>query len=184
MALLPFVDESQASDKTREILGNTPRKLNVARMIANASDAVFQNFSRLGNSLMTRGKLDSKLREIAILRNARVCNSLYEYTQHVPIAKSVGVSDDELAAIDNWEGAKCFTEVERLVLRFTDEIARNVKGGKATLEALRKHLGTGEIVELIMAVGFWGMVARVLETTEVELEEFAGKVNILDRGKK
>jgi 4-carboxymuconolactone decarboxylase len=184
MALLPFVDESQASDKTREILGNTPRKLNVARMIANASDAVFQNFSRLGNSLMTRGKLNSKLREIAILRNARVCHSLYEYTQHVPIAKSVGVSDDELAAIDNWEGAKCFTEVERLVLRFTDEIARNVKGGKATLEALRKHLGAGEIVELIMAVGFWGMVARVLETTEVELEEFAGKVNILDRGKK
>jgi alkylhydroperoxidase family enzyme len=184
MALLPFVDESQASDKTREILGNTPRKLNVARMIANASDAVFQNFSRLGNSLMTRGKLNSKLREIAILRNARVCHSLYEYTQHVPIAKSVGVSDDELAAIDNWEGAKCFTEVERLVLRFTDEIARNVKGGKATLEALRKHLGAGEIVELIMAVGCWGMVARVLETTEVELEEFAGKVNILDRGKK
>src|SRR5271163_653637 len=33
-----------------------PRKLNVARMIANASDAAFQNWSRLGNSLMTKGK--------------------------------------------------------------------------------------------------------------------------------
>jgi len=183
MALLPFVDESKASDKTREILGNTPRKLNVARMIANASDAVFQNFSRLGNSLMTRGKLDGKLREIAILRNARVCQSLYEYTQHVPIAKSTGLSDEQIAAIDNWEGARCFNEVELLVLRFTDEIARNVKGDRATLAALQKHLGPGEIVELIMAVGFWGMVARLLETTEVELEEFAGKVNLLDRSK-
>ena len=184
MALLPFVDESTASDKTREILGNTPRKLNVARMIANASEAVFQNFSRLGNALMTRGKLNGKLREIAILRNARVCNSLYEYTQHVPIAKSTGVSDEELAAIDNWESAQCFTDLERLVLRFTDEIARNVKGTKATLAALQQHLGAGEIVELIMAIGFWGMVARVLETTEVELEEFAGKVNLLDRSQK
>jgi 4-carboxymuconolactone decarboxylase len=184
MALLPFVDESQASDKTREILGNTPRKLNVARMIANASDAVFQNFSRLGNSLMTRGKLDSKLREIAILRNARVCNSLYEYTQHVPIAKSTGVSDEQIAAIDHWEGAQCFTELERLVLRFTDEIARNVKGERSTLAALQKYLGPGELVELIMAVGFWGMVARVLETTEVELEDFAGKVNLLERAKR
>jgi 4-carboxymuconolactone decarboxylase len=183
MALLPFVDESKASDKTREILGNTPRKLNVARMIANASDAVFQNFSRLGNSLMTRGKLNGKLREIAILRNARVCNSLYEYTQHVPIAKSTGVSDEQLAAIDHWEGAACFTELERLVLRFTDEIARNVKGERSTLAALQKHLGPGELVELIMAVGFWGMVARILETTEVELEDFAGKVNLLERGK-
>lgn len=184
MALLPYVDESKASDKTREILGNTPRKLNVARMIANSSDAVFQNFSRLGNSLMTRGKLDKKLREIAILRNARVCGSLYEYTQHVPIGKSTGITDEQLAAIDNWEGAKCFSETERLVLRFTDEVARNVKGSKAALEALQKHLGPGEIVELIMAIGFWGMVARILETTEVELEDFAGKVNLLDRGSK
>src|SRR5215472_8815044 len=150
MALLPFVDESKASDKTREILGNTPRKLNVARMIANASDAVFQNFSRLGNSLMTRGKLDKKLREIAILRNARVCNSLYEYTQHVPIAKSVGLTEQQIAAIDNWEGAQCFNEIERLVLRSTDEVARGVKGTHETVDALKKHLGPGEIVELIM----------------------------------
>jgi len=181
MALLPFVDESKASDKTREILGNTPRKLNVARMIANASDAVFQNFSRLGNALMTRGKLDKKLREIAILRNARVCGSLYEYTQHVPIAKSTGLSDEQITAIDYWETAKCFSELERLVLRFTDEVARSIKGTPATLQALQKSLGPGEIVELIMAIGFWGMVARILETTEVELEDFAGKVNLLDR---
>jgi alkylhydroperoxidase family enzyme len=181
MALLPYIDETKASEKTREILGNTPRKLNVARMIANSSDAVFQNFSRLGNSLMTRGKLDKKLREIAILRNGRVCGSLYEHTQHVPIAKSTGLTDEQVAAIDNWESARCFNELERLVLRFTDEVARNVKGTRATLEALKKHLGPGEIVELIMAIGFWGMVARILETTEVELEDFAGKVNLLER---
>jgi len=184
MALLPYVDEGKASEKTREILGNTPRKLNVARMIANSSEAVFHNFSRLGNSLMTRGKLDKKLREIAILRNARVCGSLYEYTQHVPIAKAAGLSDEQIAAIDSWEQAKCFNEVERLVLHFTDEVARNVKGSKTTLEALQKHLGPGEIVELIMAIGFWGMVARILETTEVELEDFAGKVNLLEGGRK
>src|SRR5690349_19604136 len=152
MALLPYVDESQASEKTREILGNTPRKLNVARMIANASEAVFQNFSRLGNSLMTRGKLDKKLREIAILRNGRVCGSIYEYTQHVPIAKSAGVSDEQVAGIDHWESAGCFNEVERLVLQLTDEVAKNVKGSQQTLEALKKHLGPGEIVELIMAI--------------------------------
>jgi alkylhydroperoxidase family enzyme len=67
------------------------------------------------------------------------------------------------------------------VLKLTDEVAKNVKGSHQTLEALKKHLGPGEIVELIMAIGFWGMVARVPETTEVELEDFAGKVNLLDR---
>jgi len=180
MALLPYVDESKASEKTKEILGNTPRKLNVARMIANASDAVFQNWSRLGNSLMTKGKLNSRLREIAILRNARVSGALYEFTQHVPIAKSVGVSDEQLKAVDDWEKASCFDDLDKLVLRFTDEIAGGVKGRKETLDALARYLAPGEIVELIMAIGFWGMVARILETTEVDLEEFAGKVNLLE----
>src|SRR6266849_5157231 len=144
MALLPYVDESKASEKTREILDNTPKKMNVARMIANSSEAVFHNFSRLGNSLMTRGKLNHKLREIAILRTAKVSDSAYEWTQHVPIAKAAGV----------------------------------------TVEELKKHLGAGEIVELIMAIGFWGMVARMLETTEVEIEDWAGSVNMLAGMKK
>ncbi len=184
MALLPYVDESKASEKTREILGNTPRKMNVARMMANASDAVFHNFSRLGNSLLTKGKLNAKLREIAILRTAKVSSSVYEWTQHVPIARAVGVSEAQIAAMDNWEPAACFDEIERLVLRFTDEIARNVKGRHETLRALEKHLGAGEIVELIMSIGFWGMVARVLETTEVDLEDFAGKMNLLEGRRK
>lgn len=182
MALLPYVDESKISEKAREILDNTPRKMNVARMIANSSDAVFRNFSRLGHSLLTRAKLDAKLREVAILRTAKLTGSIYEWTQHVPIARACGVSDEQMAAMEGWESATCFGEVERLVLTLTDEITRNVKGRKQTLEALKKHLGTTELVELILSIGFWGMVARMLETTEVDLEDFAGKLNMLERG--
>ena len=181
MALLPYVDESKASDKTREILGNTPRKMNVARMIAN-SDTVFQHFSRLGHSLLTRTRLAAKLREIAILRTAKLTGSVYEWTQHVPIARDSGVSEEQVAAMADWVSARCFDEVERLVLTLTDEVTRNVKGRKQTIEALKKYLDTAEIVELILSIGFWGMVARLLETTEVDLEDFAGKINMLERG--
>jgi AhpD family alkylhydroperoxidase len=181
MTLLPYVDESKVSEKTREILGNTPRKLNVARMMAN-SETVFREFSRLGHALLTRAALNGKLREIAILRTAKVTGSAYEWAQHVPIARAAGVSEEQVAAMGDWQGAGCFDEVERLVLKFTDEVARNVKGSKETLEALKKHLGAAELVELILSIGFWGMVARVLETTEVDLEDFAGKVNMLERG--
>ncbi len=66
------------------------------------------------------------------------------------------------------------------MLRFTDEVAGNVKGSREALEALKKSLGPAEIVELILSIGFWGMVARLLETTEVDLEDFAGKVTLLE----
>ncbi len=178
MALLPYADESKVAPKTREIMSRSKLKMNITRMIAN-SDAAFYPFSMMGNSLLNRAKLDPKLRELAILRTAKVSRSNYEWTQHVPIAKAVGVSEEQVAAMDNPEGARCFSDLERLVLRFTEEVARNVKASPALVEQLKKHLGAAEIVELILSIGFWGMVARLLETTEVELEDFAGKVNLL-----
>jgi len=82
--------------------------------------------------------------------------------------------------MENPEKATCFNEVESLVIKFTDEVARNVKGSHATVAQLKKAYGATEIVELVMSIGFWGMVARLLETTEVDLEDFAGKVNLLE----
>ena len=70
MALLPYVDESKASEKTREILNRGKVKMNVARMIAN-SDAAFYPFSMLGNSLLTRSKLDAKLRDKSLEQERR-----------------------------------------------------------------------------------------------------------------
>jgi hypothetical protein len=62
----------------------------------------------------------------------------------------------------------------------TDEVAVNVKERK-TAEDIEKHLSPAEIVELILTIGNRGMVARLLETLEVDLEPFAGKFNILER---
>jgi alkylhydroperoxidase family enzyme len=135
----------------------------------------------LSNALFTQIKLDSKLREIAILRTAKDCHSIYEWTQHVPAAKHVGVRDDQIAAIENWSNATCFSELERLVLQLTDEVNTNVKGSRATIEGLKRHLSSGEIIELLIIIGYWRQTASILETTEVELEDFAGKYDILER---
>jgi alkylhydroperoxidase family enzyme len=107
------------------------------------------------------------------------CYSVYEWTQHVPAAKHVGVTEEQIAAIENWLSASCFSELERLVLQFTDEVNASVKGSRATLEGLKRHLSPGEIIELLIIIGHWRQTASILETTEVELEDFAGQYNIL-----
>jgi 4-carboxymuconolactone decarboxylase len=178
MALLPYLEDKDASPDVLKILKSGRVTLNVQRMTANAQ-SIFVQRSRLSNALFTQIKIDPKLREIAILRTAKDCHSVYEWTQHVPAAKHVGVTDEQIAAIENWQGAKCFGEVERLVLQFTDEVNANVKASRPTLEALKLHLGPGEIIELLIIIGHWRQTASILETTEIELEEFAGKVDIL-----
>jgi 4-carboxymuconolactone decarboxylase len=69
--------------------------LDVQRMMANAK-GVFVERSRLSNALFSRIKVDPRLREIAILRTAKDCHSVYEWTQHVLEAKHVGVTDDHM----------------------------------------------------------------------------------------
>lgn len=179
MALLPYLDEKDASPEVLRILKSRPVVLNVQRMTANAQ-SIFLHRSRLSNALFTQIAIDPKLREIAILRTAKDCRSVYEWTQHVPAAKHVGVSEAQIDAIENWQNATCFTEVERLVLQFTDEVNANVKAGRATLEALKRHLSPAMIIELLIIIGHWRQTASILETTEVDLEDFAGKIDILE----
>ena len=179
MALLPYLDEKDASPEVLKILKAGRVALNVQKMTANAQ-SIFLHRSRLSNALFTQIKIDPRLREIAILRTAKDCHSVYEWTQHVPAAKHVGVTDDQIAAIEHWQNAQCFSEVERLVLQFTDEVNANVKASRATLEAIKQHLSAGEIIELLIIIGHWRQTASILQTTEVELEDFAGKVDILE----
>src|SRR5690242_16871523 len=180
MAVVPYLDDRDASPGVLKVRTGRPVVLNVQRMTANAQ-RIFVHRSRLSNALFTQITLDPKLREIAILRTAKDCHSVYEWTQHVPAAKHVGVTNEQIAAIENWQIAGCFSEVERLVLQFTDEVNANVKASRATVEALKRHLSPGEIIELLVIIGHWRQTASILETTEVELEDFAGKVDILDR---
>jgi alkylhydroperoxidase family enzyme len=180
MALLPYLDDKDASPEIREAFSARPFVLNVQRMTANAQK-IFMHRARLSTALFSQTTLNPKLREITILRTAKDCHSVYEWTQHVPAARHVGVSEGQIAAIENWQSAKCFSELERLVLQFTDEVNANVKASRAALDGLKKHLSPGEIIELLIIIGHWRQTASILETTEVDLEDFAGKVNILER---
>jgi 4-carboxymuconolactone decarboxylase len=178
MALLPYLDPNAALPEVQKLLTGRAVVLNVQLMTANAQK-IFVQRSRLSNALFTQTTIDPKLRELAILRTAKDCHSVYEWTQHVPAARHVGLTDEQIRAVDAWQDALCFSDVERLVLEFTDEVNTSVKASRETLEALKQHLSPGEIIELLIIIGHWRQTASILETTEVDLEEFAGKVDIL-----
>jgi alkylhydroperoxidase family enzyme len=175
MALIPFADENNPSPALLDMLKRQPLTLNVTRMIANSRNAQ-KALGGFGEMIM-RGELDPKLRELAILRTAKACGSNYEWLHHVVVGKGVGVTQEQIDNIEN-PGAKCFDETESLIVRLCGEMARNVKGSRDAIVALNKKLGTSVLVELIMVSGFYGALARLLESTEVEPDDFAGKVDV------
>jgi alkylhydroperoxidase family enzyme len=175
MALIPYADENNPSQALLDALKRQPLLLNVTRMIANSQSAQ-KALAGMGEMIM-RGKLDPKLREIAILRTAKACGSNYEWLHHVVVGKGVGVTQEQIENIEN-PSAKCFDETESLIVRLCGEMAGNVKGSREAVVALNKKLGPSVLVELIMVAGFYGSLARLLESTEVEPDDFAGKIDV------
>ena len=174
MARLPYVDAAEAGEPVRDALGRVP-PLNIFRMMANA-DTAFRPWLRWGAALLSELELDPLLRELAILRVARLTpHADYEWVQHVAIARAVGAGADQVSALERDDPeAGCFSEDQRLVLRFTTEVVRDARASDETFESLRALLSPREIVELLMVIGQYMMVARVMATTDMELDEPVG----------
>ena len=174
MARIPYVDPASAPEAVKETLARLPVRLNIFKMMAHA-ETNFRPLVRLGTSILTEQQLPPTLRELAILRVAHLSRAEYEWVQHVPIAKMTGVSDEQVAALERDDAAaSCFDPVQRLVLRATDEIVRDCGPSDATFAELASRFSHREIVELVLAVGFYMTIARLMVTTRIDLDEVAG----------
>jgi alkylhydroperoxidase family enzyme len=154
----------------REAFALLPVRLNVFRMMAHA-ETCFRPFLQLGSAILGEQRLDAKLRELMILRVAQMSSSEYEWVQHEAIAKACGVPGAQVAAIARGAiDADCFGPVEALVLRFTTEVVDRVKASDATFAEMRRQFSPREIVELLLAIGFYMTVARLTESTETDVD--------------
>ena len=176
MARLPYVDAATAPERVRETLTGLAAPLKIFHMMAHA-EANLRSLLRLGGTILSKQQLSGRLREMVILRVATLSLARYEWVQHVPIAKAAGVTASQIAALEADDiSADCFDTRDRLVLRFTDEVVRDVRASDETFARMTQEFSPREIVELVLAIGYYMMIARLLETTGVDLEPDAGTV--------
>ena len=170
VARLPYVDHESAPEPVREALERVP-PINIFRMTANAETA-FRPWLAFGGALLSSLALDPRLRELVILHVGRLSGAEYEWVQHVPIARVVGASEEDVAAIERGDlEADCLGADVRAALRFTTEVVRDVRASDEALAEVREHLSPREVVELLLVIGQYMMVARVAETAGIEIDE-------------
>jgi alkylhydroperoxidase family enzyme len=93
------------------------------------------------------------LREMAILRTGQILHSDYELDQHLPLARTCGITDAQIVALPDWRGSDLFDARQRALLAYTEALDQH--GGDvddATYEALAKEFSPREIVELTITV--------------------------------
>ena len=173
MARISLMTQESASPEFQEtwkkITDKGGRILNLYKTMAN-SPQVGSRFLKLGNAILFKGVIAPNLRELAILRVGNLNRAIYEWTQHVPIALRAGVRQAQIDALPQWEQSSEFNGIEKAILKYTDEETLNIRVKDETFAAVRAFLTEEGIVELTTTIGFYGMVCRILETLQVELE--------------
>lgn len=169
MARIPYPDPDALPDEVRSFFDRIRPKLNIYRMLPHAESSLY-GFMKLGNALLFKADLDPVLRELVILRVGYLSAADYEVHQHLVVAAHVGVPAEKIAATEEGPDAAAFSDLERAVLRFTDEVVTKVKASDTAYDAVAEHLSHRELSELLLTIGFYMMVCRFLENLEVEIE--------------
>lgn len=175
MARIPYFDRDQAQGRAKKAYEKLPN-LNIFRMMGHSGE-LLDGFNRMGSQILYFTKLDPILREIAIIRVGVLSNAKYEVWQHERIGRQLGMSAAQIAAIHEGPEAAAFTEAEKEIMRFTDDVVKNVRASDTTWAPLAGRLSHQEMQELTLTIGFYMMVSRFLETFDVDIEEEAVGLN-------
>ena len=105
-----------------------------------------------------------------ILRVGWLCQAGYEWGQHVVIGRRDGLSDEEIARIPEGPEAPGWSDLERALLRATDELHEDRFVRDATWSALCEHYDAKQLMDLLFTIGQYELVSMVLNTLGVQLD--------------
>ena len=175
MALLPYPEDDELDPRAAETLERLPVKINLFRMLANAP-VMMRPTLRLGSVILREGVLDPKLRELAILRVGHVTGTEYEVVQHVPIAKAVGVPDEQIAALANADFERApFEAGDALAMDIVDATLRDERVHRSLVEQGAAAFGRDGLLELLLCAGYYAMLGNVMRAVEVDVDEPAAE---------
>jgi 4-carboxymuconolactone decarboxylase len=120
-----------------------------------------------------RIQLPVALRELAVLRIAWHKRAGYEWYQHRIIGRRCGLSEDQLAAVRDGADAALWSDEERLAITAADEIHAHDRILPETMARLIARFGPSQVLELLWAIGTYGLVAWLNNSVEVPIEDFA-----------
>src|SRR5262249_11848166 len=157
---LPLPADEDLPPDAVQVLAALP-PLNVFRAVAILPSSL-RPFLELGGSILGGSELTPREREFAILRVAHLTAAEYERQQHVQLARSLGVSDEEIEATASAAPGERLPVDESLICQAAEEITRDVRLSDETLDAVRDRWGDKGAAELILTVGYYNMVSRFL----------------------
>ncbi len=117
-------------------------------------------------------KLDPQLRELGQTRAGWARGCQFVFSQHCKSMRGLGMPEEKIAAIPDWQVATCFNEQERAVLAYADCLV--LQGGRTpdgVFNALKSFLSDEEILELTYITALYDMHAVMTKALRLEWDD-------------
>jgi len=146
----------------------------VFRLLANAPQ-VFVGWTRMVDELFDSPTFSLRMKEVIILRVAHLQGSRYELAQHTGIARSAGLTEQQINAILDTADLDVagFSHTERTALDATTELCSTHRLRDDTFAAVREVFGDEALTELLMVISCYYGLALVLNAADLDVDATA-----------
>lgn len=111
-----------------------------------------------------------ELRELVVMRVAQITHCAYVWAHHWPMATANGITRAQLRALSDWRTSGLFSDAQRIVLAYADEVTHGDGVQEATFSELKQTYGPAEIIELTLAATFYLNLARFATALDIDIE--------------
>ena len=144
--------------------------INITRTLAN-HPALAEAWLGFARYVLGDNTVPPRERELLILRIGYLCGSEYEWGQHTRIARSVGVTDEEILRVIEGPDAAGWSAFDSALLRAVDELHHDSEVSDETWAELAARYDTRQLMDLVFTVGQYNLVSMALRTFRVPLDE-------------
>ncbi|REE99565.1 carboxymuconolactone decarboxylase family protein [Thermomonospora umbrina] len=160
------LDEAAWDDVLKGVVAVTG-PLNIFTTLGRHSE-LFRAWIGLGSMMLLGGTLGPRIRELAILRVAHNSGCAYEWDHHVRIGRDAGLTEVEIGALAGDLDAHAWTSEDWAVVAAADELHATSTLSDAVWSALAKRLDERALIELVMLIGHYQMLAYALNALRVQ----------------
>ena len=127
-------------------------------------------FSALNIHLLSTTTLPLRERQIAIMRTAWLCEVRYMWSSHLRTSLRGGLEPELFEPLQVGASDPYFTELERIVIRATEDLVRDRLISAANWQALAAHWNNEQLLDFMFTVGAYVLMAGVMRSTGVQRE--------------
>lgn len=135
------------------------------------SPELLKRYLAMTDYLRKRTSLPLRLKELAILIEARLWDAQYEWWAHAPIAKREGLSEAVMEDIRQGRRPSAMAADEEVVYDLVIELLRDRHVTDATFRKAQLLLGEQQVVDLVATAGFYVMVSLVIAAGRVAVPD-------------